>query len=73
MGLYCWALLKNEQSVHQIAAERHVWVQAVKGKVTVNGTKTTTSDGLAIWGEQAISVYADSDSGILPFGLSLVQ
>jgi redox-sensitive bicupin YhaK (pirin superfamily) len=55
MELYRWALLKDEQSVHQIAAERRVWIQVVKGEVTINGTKATTSDGLAIWDEQAIS------------------
>ncbi len=41
----------------------------VKGEVTINGTKATTSDGLAIWDEQAISVHADSDSEILLFDL----
>ena len=61
MELYRWALLKDEQSVHQIAAERRVWIQVVKGEVTINGTKATTSDGLAIWDEQAISVHADSN------------
>ncbi len=69
MELYRWALLKDEQSVHQIAAERRVWIQVVKGEVTINGTKATTSDGLAIWDEQAISVHADSDSEILLFDL----
>ncbi|MDI5434559.1 pirin family protein, partial [Salmonella enterica subsp. enterica serovar Kentucky] len=38
------------------------WIQVVKGNVTINGTKATTSDGLAIWDEQAISIHADSDS-----------
>ena len=69
MELYRWALLKDEQSVHQIAAERRVWIQVVKGEVTINGTKATTSDGLAIWDEQAISVHADGDSEILLFDL----
>lgn len=69
MELYRWALLKDEQSVHQITAERRVWIQVVKGEVTINGTKATTSDGLAIWDEQAISVHADSDSEILLFDL----
>lgn len=40
-----------------------------QGEVTINGTKATTSDGLAIWDEQAISVHADSDSEILLFDL----
>lgn len=39
MELYRWALVKDEQSVHQIAAERRVWIQVVKGNVTINGVK----------------------------------
>ena len=62
-------LLQFLRAVHQIAAERRVWIQVVKGEVTINGTKATTSDGLAIWDEQAISVHADSDSEILLFDL----
>ncbi|MNP54981.1 Quercetin 2,3-dioxygenase [compost metagenome] len=69
MELYRWALAKDEQSVHQIAANRKVWIQVVKGEVTINGTKATTSDGLAIWDEQAISVHADSAAEILLFDL----
>jgi redox-sensitive bicupin YhaK (pirin superfamily) len=62
-------LAKGEQSVHQIAANRRVWIQVVKGSVTINGTKATTADGLAIWDEQAISVHANSGSEILLFDL----
>lgn len=69
MELYRWALAKNEQSVHQISANRRVWIQVVKGDVTINGTKATTADGLAIWDEQALSVHADSESEILLFDL----
>ena len=69
MELYRWALAKDEQSVHQIAANRRVWIQVVKGDVSINGTKATTADGLAIWDEQAISVHADSESEILLFDL----
>ena len=69
MELYRWALTKDEQSIHQIAADRRVWIPVVKGDVSINGTKATTSDGLAIWDEQAISIHADSDSEILLFDL----
>jgi len=72
MELYRWALAKDEQSVHQIVANRRVWIQVVKGDVTINGTKATTADGLAIWDEQAISVHADSGSEILLFDLPAV-
>ena len=53
----------------RLNAERRVWIQVVKGNVTINGVKASTSDGLAIWDEQAISIHADSDSEILLFDL----
>lgn len=40
-----------------------------EGNVTINGVKASTSDGLAIWDEQAISIHADSDSEVLLFDL----
>ncbi|HBI09232.1 MAG TPA: pirin family protein [Franconibacter pulveris] len=69
MELSRWAMAKEEQSVYPIAAGRRVWIQVVKGEVTVNGTKAKTSDGLAIWDEQALSIHADSESEILLFDL----
>ena len=42
---------------------------AILASAILTGTKATTSDGLAIWDEQAISVHADSDSEILLFDL----
>ena len=69
MELSRWALLKDEQGDYQIADGRKVWIQVVKGSVSINGTKATTADGLAIWDEQALSIHADSDSEILLFDL----
>ncbi|WP_312774717.1 pirin family protein [Atlantibacter hermannii] len=69
MELSRWALLKDEQAVYPIAADRNVWIQVVKGNVSINGIKANTSDGLAIRDEQALSIHADSDSEILLFDL----
>ena len=69
MELSRWALKKDEQSVYQIQAERRVWIQVVKGTVSVNGQKAGASDALAIWDETALSVHADEDSEILLFDL----
>ncbi|WP_058910412.1 pirin family protein [Entomohabitans teleogrylli] len=69
MELYRWALAKDEQSVYQIAAERRVWIQVVRGDVAINGTVASTGDGFAVWDEQAISVHANGDSEILLFDL----
>ncbi|MBW7984482.1 pirin family protein [Enterobacillus tribolii] len=69
MTLTRWAMLKDEQSVYQIQADRRIWIQVVKGNVSINGQKVETADGVAIWDETAISVHADDAAEILLFDL----
>ena len=65
MTLTRWALLKDEQSVYQMQADRRVWIQVVKGNVSINGQHVSTADGVAIWDEAAISIHADDKAEIL--------
>ncbi|ELU8377142.1 pirin family protein [Cronobacter sakazakii] len=69
MELSRWALLNGEDGEYAPAAGRRVWIQVVKGDVIINGTRATTSDGLAIWDEATLAIHADSDSEILLFDL----
>lgn len=69
MTLTRWALLKDEQSVYQMQADRRVWIQVVKGNVSINGQHVCTADGVAIWDEAAISIHADDKAEILLFDL----
>ncbi|WP_431224615.1 pirin family protein [Serratia sp. L9] len=69
MTLSRWALNKDEQSEYPIQAQRRIWVQVVRGNVTINGQKAGISDALAIWDESALSIHADEDSEILLFDL----
>jgi len=46
MTLTRWALLKDEQSVYQMQADRRVWIQVVKGNVSINGQHVNTADGV---------------------------
>ncbi|MGB2538339.1 pirin family protein [Hafnia paralvei] len=72
MTLTRWALLKDEQSVYQMQADRRVWIQVVKGNVSINGQHVNTADGVAIWDEAAISIHADDKAEILLFDLPAV-
>lgn len=69
MQLWRWALSTNEEQSHDIADKRVMWIQVVKGAVEINGQKATTSDGLAIWQENHLTIKADEDSEILLFDL----
>ncbi len=69
MTLWRWALKREEQSIYQIQAERRIWIQVVRGNVSINGHRAGTSDAFAIWDEAALSIHADEDSEILLFDL----
>ncbi|MDC6116966.1 pirin family protein [Serratia rubidaea] len=69
MTLSRWALNKDEQAEYTIEAGRRVWVQVVRGSITINDNRAGTSDALAIWDEAALSLHADEDSEILLFDL----
>ena len=69
MTLSRWALNKGEQGECPIAAGRRVWIQVVRGKVSVNGQTAGISDAFAVWDESALTIQADEESEILLFDL----
>lgn len=69
MTLSRWVLAAGEQDNVAIDAGRRIWIQVVKGDVTVNGNAITTSDALAIWDESALTIEASSAAEILLFDL----
>ncbi|WP_147200164.1 pirin family protein [Pantoea sp. MBD-2R] len=69
MTLSRWALKPGEQGAVDVDAGRRIWIQVVKGDVTVNGEQAGTSDAFAIWDEAKLDITAASDSEILLFDL----
>ncbi len=72
MTLSRWALKQGEQGAMDVEAGRRVWIQVVKGEVTVNGESASTSDAFAIWDEAVLAIEAGSDAEILLFDLPAV-
>ncbi|MER2045215.1 MAG: pirin family protein [Pantoea agglomerans] len=69
MTLSRWVMAPGEQDNVAIDAGRRIWIQVVKGDVTVNGNAITTSDALAIWDESALTIEASSAAEVLLFDL----
>ncbi len=69
MTLSRWALNKGEQAEYAIDAGRRIWIQVVRGKVSVNGQAAGISDAFAVWDESALTIQADEESEILLFDL----
>ena len=69
MTLSRWVLKSGEQGAVEVDAGRRIWIQVVKGDVTVNGERAGTSDAFAIWDEAHLDITAGCDSEILLFDL----
>ncbi|MCT8344823.1 pirin family protein [Photorhabdus kleinii] len=69
MTLWRWVLKDHETTEYVTEKSRYIWIQVIRGEVTVNGVKATTSDGLAIRDEVNLQLSTSSDSEILLFDL----
>ncbi|KAB8312409.1 pirin family protein [Erwinia endophytica] len=69
MTLSRWALKQGEEGAVAVEANRKIWIQVVKGDVTVNGENASRSDAFAIWDEAMLTIVANSDTEILLFDL----
>lgn len=69
MTLWRWNLKQGEEAQYHPQTGRNVWLQVVKGKITINDIIATTSDGVAIANEDMIRFVGDEDSEILLFDL----
>lgn len=60
-AIYATVLAPGESVVHIPASGRGVWVQAARGKLTVNGATLQAGDGAAIEEEAAITLVGDGN------------
>jgi len=69
VDLYASLLTKGEVVHHDTAPDRKVWVQIVRGQVTVNGTAAEAGDGIAIEGTDRVVLGANSGAELLLFDM----
>jgi redox-sensitive bicupin YhaK (pirin superfamily) len=67
--IYLSKLGDGKQIVHKLESGRHVWLQVLRGGVTLNGTRLTTSDGVAVSKEQNLEIVAVETAEIMLFDL----
>lgn len=69
VNLYAALLDSGEEIVHEIAQNRHAWLQVARGHVVVNGQKMVRGDGLAVSNEERLTVAGDGPAEVLLFDL----
>lgn len=61
VNLYSSILGTDEKVSHELAENRHAWIQLIKGGLSVNGEILTAGDGAAVSDERLLNLKALSD------------
>lgn len=61
VNLYSSILAKDETVSHELAEDRHAWVQIVKGSLEINGETLNTGDGAAVSDETLLKIRSLAD------------
>ncbi|MCU1290137.1 MAG: Pirin domain protein [Acidobacteria bacterium] len=59
--LYSSLLKTGEQLSHELAANRHAWIQIVKGSIDLNGETLQAGDGAAVSDEKVLQIKSTAD------------
>jgi redox-sensitive bicupin YhaK (pirin superfamily) len=68
--VYASVLTHGDRLEHALPAERHVWIQVLRGVVEVNGHVLTESDGAAVSGEERLCLFARRDAEVMVFEMA---
>jgi redox-sensitive bicupin YhaK (pirin superfamily) len=55
---------------HALSADRHAWIQVVRGSVTLNGQTLSAGDGAQVSGEQTLHLEGVDQAELLVFDLA---
>jgi quercetin 2,3-dioxygenase len=61
VSLYSSILAKDESVEHNLAENRHAWIQIVKGSLELNGENLTQGDGAAVSNETLLQIKSLAD------------
>ncbi len=69
ISLYAGRFDTGQSIWFELAAERHGWIQVIRGPMTVNGDRLEAGDGAALAEEESIELRAEDDAEVLVFDL----
>lgn len=70
VSVYAAVLDAGKEVKHQLAPNRHAWIQVARGAIVLNGENLDQGDGAAISAESALTIEAREPAEILLFDLA---
>mgnify|MGYP002623416484 FL=1 len=68
--IYLSKLDESQRLMHDIAPNRHAWLQVLRGSVTLNGSDLQVGDGAAVSDERQLDIVGTSNAEIMLFDLN---
>ena len=68
--IYLSKLDESQRLMHDIAPNRHAWLQVLRGSVTLNGSDLQVGDGAAVSEERQLDIVGTSNAEIMLFDLN---
>lgn len=68
--IYLATLDRGKSVRHDLAPQRHAWLQVLRGKVSVNETQMQAGDGVAVSEEARLQIEATADAEVMLFDLA---
>lgn len=69
VDMYAARLDGDEHITHQVAAQRHAWVQVARGSLSVNGSAIVEGDGVSVDGQETLVFENGQDAEIIIFDM----
>lgn len=63
--IYLSKLEENSQVEHKLGSDRHLWLQVLRGEVTLNGNLLTAGDGAAVSDEASVMITASDPAEVM--------
>lgn len=68
--IYASVLGEGDTVHHELAANRHAWLQIAQGELSLNGETLSTGDGMAITDETRLTIEGRRDAELLLFDVA---
>jgi quercetin 2,3-dioxygenase len=68
--IYLADLVAGKDLTYSVSANRHVWIQVLRGQATINGYSLQTGDAIAVSDENLLTLQSDSEAEVMLFDLA---
>ncbi|MEP6920105.1 MAG: pirin family protein [bacterium] len=69
-SVYAAVLAAGQEVTHQLAPNRHAWIQVARGSVRLNGEELEQGDGAAVSDEESVTIVGREPAEVLVFDLA---